>query len=87
MRLRRDALSLALLTGAITLLGACAASAPAPTESGSTAAATPRAMVSVDCETNTGSRLSASCKRPKKPADSAAATNTAAEQPPTEAAK
>ncbi len=81
MRSRRHALSLALLTGTIALLSACASSAPATTESGSTTAAAPRAMVSVDCETNTGSRLSASCKRPKKSTDSAAAANATAETP------
>lgn len=87
MRSQRHALSLALLTGTVALLSACASSAPAPTESGSTTAAAPRAMVSVECETNTGSRLSASCRRPKKTTDSAAAANGATEQPPAEVAK
>lgn len=87
MRSQRHALSLALLTGTIALLSACASSAPAPTESSSTTAAAPRAMVSVDCETNTGSRLSASCKRPKKSVENAATATGTTEQPPAEVAK
>jgi len=86
MRLRRHALSLALLTGTIAQLSACASSAPATPEPGTTAAA-PRAMVSVECETNTGSRLSASCKRPKKSPDTAATASGTTEQPPAEVAK
>jgi hypothetical protein len=86
MRLRRHALSLALLAGTIALLSACASSAPAASESATTTAA-PRAMVSVECETNTGSRLSASCKRPKKSADSAATASGTSEQPPAEVTK
>ena len=86
MHLQRHALSLAL-TSTIALLSACAASTPATTESGSTTAAAPRAMVSVECETNTGSRLSASCKRPKKSAENAATATGTTEQPPAEVAK
>lgn len=67
MRLRREALPLAVLASLTVLLSACAAPAPG-TEVASTETAAPR-----DCEPQTGTRVPKSCMKPRATRSPAAA--------------
>ena len=65
MRLRRQALPLAVLASMTVFLGACAAPAPG-TEVASSEVSAPR-----DCEPQTGTRVPASCTKPRRSAPAA----------------
>lgn len=68
MRLRREALALAVLASSTLFLGACAAPAPGTEVASSSEVAEPR-----DCEPQTGTRVPASCTKPRARAATAAA--------------
>jgi hypothetical protein len=68
MRLRRDGLALAVLTSLTLFLGACASPAPGTTVASSSVTSEPR-----DCEPQTGTRVPASCTKPRARAATAAA--------------
>lgn len=75
MRLRREALHLAVLASVTVLVGACAAPATTTEVASSSDAAAPR-----DCEPQTGTRVPKSCTKPRAARSPAAAAEGS--QPP-----
>lgn len=76
MRLRREALPLAALASLTLFLGACASAAPGTEVASSSEISAPR-----DCEPQTGTRLPASCTKPRARAATAAAPAEGSQAP------